>query len=315
MSAAMALTATQLHKSFQGVKAVAGVSLKIPYGRCLALLGPNGAGKSTMVEMLAGLLSPDEGRIEIFGLAMPKARRAALQHMGVQLQETTLYKRNTVRETLELFASFYAEPLPINSLLERLDLLRLADKQLKNLSGGERQRCYLACALINNPKLLFLDEPTTGLDPSARRQLWQFITELKSEGRAILLTTHYMEEATYLADHVSVMDRGLVIADGTPDQLIKIHGGDHSLQFEVDSTARSLWQSLKTSQSWLTLSQWQDGRVTVPVNNLAVALQDLARLALSNNLEIKALSTRQATLEDVFLRLTGRAIEDGQPDV
>ena len=185
-----ALLAQGLTKKYGELRAVDGISLTVNRGECVALLGPNGAGKTTTVEMLEGLVRPDAGEITIFGRSLAKDRQFVLERIGVVLQETTLYKRYTVAETVALFASFYAQTLRPEVALKRLQLEDKASTQLRNLSGGQRQRVYLACALINDPELLFLDEPTTGLDPQARRATWELIAELKREGRSVLLTTH-----------------------------------------------------------------------------------------------------------------------------
>jgi ABC-2 type transport system ATP-binding protein len=222
----VALSARGLKKYFGELKAVDGISLTVDHGSCVALLGPNGAGKTTTVEMLEGLLSPDSGDIEILGLSLSKDRRSILERIGVVLQETTLYKRFTVAETVALFASFYKNSLDPDIVIGRLLLTDKRDTQLRHLSGGQRQRVYLACALVNDPRLLFLDEPTTGLDPQARRAIWELVGQLKREGRSILLTTHYMDEAEALADRVLIIDQGRVIAEGTPQQLIRDTCGD-----------------------------------------------------------------------------------------
>ena len=216
-----ALLAHGLTKQYGELRAVDGISLTVNRGECIALLGPNGAGKTTTVEMLEGLVRPDAGEITILGRSLATDRQFVLERIGVVLQETTLYKRYTVAETVGLFASFYAQTLSPEVVLKRLQLEDKASTQLRNLSGGQRQRVYLACALINDPELLFLDEPTTGLDPQARRSIWELIAELKKEGRSVLLTTHYMEEAEVLADRVLIIDHGKVIAEGTPQQLIR----------------------------------------------------------------------------------------------
>jgi ABC-2 type transport system ATP-binding protein len=222
----VALSARGLTKYYGELKAVDGISLSVDQGCCVALLGPNGAGKTTTVEMLEGLLPPDSGEVEILGQSLAKDRQEILEQIGVVLQETSLYKRYTVAETIALFASFYKCALDPEDVIRRLQLTEKRDTQLRHLSGGQRQRVYLACALVNDPRILFLDEPTTGLDPQARRAIWDLVTELKQEGRSILLTTHYMDEAEALADRVLIIDHGKVIAEGTPQQLIRDTCGD-----------------------------------------------------------------------------------------
>ena len=216
-----------LSKSFQSFEAVKDLSLHVKQGECLAILGPNGAGKTTTFEMLEGLLRPDSGEILVFGKTWDRDRSEILSRIGVQLQETSLYKRFTVRETLELFGSFYKQRKPINELLELVELSDKMDVELRKLSGGQKQRVYIAAALINDPELIFLDEPTTGLDPLARRGVWNIIENLKKEGVGILLSTHHMEEAEHLASRIVILDSGKIIAQGTSKELIeKFSGGE-----------------------------------------------------------------------------------------
>ncbi len=222
MSGDLVLDVRGISKSYKQVPAVVNLDLKVCRGQCLALLGPNGAGKTTTLDMLTGLVAPDAGTIQMFGEAAGvSGRQRFTERIGVVLQETNLYKRYTVRETFALFASFYRHAEPVDAMIERMGLKDKAKSQLRHLSGGERQRVHLGTALIHNPDLLFLDEPTTGLDPAVRREIWQLISELKKAGKSILLTTHYMEEASYLADEVVIIDRGRIVAKGVPAQLVE----------------------------------------------------------------------------------------------
>ena len=214
-----------LSKSFKSFEAVKDLSLHVKQGECLAILGPNGAGKTTTFEMLEGLLRPDSGEIFLFGKTWERDRSEILSRIGVQLQETSLYKRFTVRETLELFGSFYKQRKPIKELLELVELSDKIDIELRHLSGGQKQRVYIAAALINDPELIFLDEPTTGLDPLARRGVWNIIQNLKREGVGILLSTHHMEEAEHLASRIVILDSGKIIAQGTSQDLIERFSG------------------------------------------------------------------------------------------
>jgi ABC-2 type transport system ATP-binding protein len=313
-----ALAAKGLVKRFKGVAAVDGIDVTVPRGACVALLGPNGAGKTTTVEMLEGLQTPDAGAVEVCGLPLAKERRAIMERIGVVLQETALYKRYTVRETLQLFASFFQRSLAVEEVLARLSLQEKADAQLRTLSGGQRQRVYLGCALINDPELLFLDEPTTGLDPQARRALWDLLAALKAEGRSILLTTHYMEEAEVLADHVLIMDRGRIIAAGTPRQLIREVTGDQILwaSFGAPGAAlpaladAALKARIGARLPWFEAAQAADEGFEVQAADVAVRAQELFRAVSELGLEVRALRVRSGTLEDVFLHLTGRSMRD-----
>lgn len=223
------LEAKNISKAFKSFEAVKGISLSVRQGECLALLGPNGAGKTTTFEMLEGLLQPDTGEIQLFGKTWQGHRSEILTRIGVQLQETSLYKRFTVKETLDLFGSFYKKRKPIRELLELVELTDKVDTELRNLSGGQKQRVYIAAALINDPELIFLDEPTTGLDPLARRGVWNIIENLKKQGVGILLSTHHMEEAEFLASRVIIMDSGKIIAEGTSEELIVKHAGGEKI--------------------------------------------------------------------------------------
>lgn len=308
----MVLIARGLRKAFGQTVAVDGIDLDVKPGECLALLGPNGAGKTTTVEILEGLTPPDAGHIELLGHRLPQGRRQALQRIGVLLQETTLYKRYTVRETLELFASFYEHSTDINKLINRLTLGDKANAQLRTLSGGQKQRAYLACALINDPELLFLDEPTTGLDPQARRAIWDLLADIKTDGRSILLTTHYMEEAAVLADRVAIIDRGKVIATGTPHQLIQQIIGEQSLWVELsDDDQAAALSRLKAQIPWFADATPYQGGFSLATRDVVDTTRILLDAAKAAAVGIKSLRIREGTLEDVFLKLTGRSIRDG----
>lgn len=307
----LALEARGLVKKFKDVIAVAGVDLQVARGECLALLGPNGAGKTTTVEMLEGLLTPDAGTVTVCGLALPRDRRAIMERIGVLLQETSLYKRYTVRETLQLFASFYKTAADPAVILERLALTDKADVQLRKLSGGQKQRAYLGCSLINDPELLFLDEPTTGLDPQARRAIWELLAGIKAEGRSILLTTHYMEEAERLADRVAIIDHGKIIALGTPRELIARHlttGQLLSLRVKPASPGGDL-----LAVRWpegARPSPTEAGLIEGHVRDVATEIPSYFAAAASGGCEVLGLELRSGTLEDVFLTLTGRSMRN-----
>ena len=307
------LVARGLTKRYKSLTAVAGIDLDLAAGTCLALLGPNGAGKTTTVEMLEGLTRPDGGSIEIFGHSLAKERQTILERVGVLLQETTLYKRYTVRETLVLFASFYQRSLSPEQLIDRLKLNDKADVQLGRLSGGQRQRAYLGCCLINDPDLLFLDEPTTGLDPQARRAMWDLLSELKAEGKSLLLTTHYMEEAEVLADQVAIIDQGRIIAAGSPRQLIDELGGSQilALSFDAGLDLAVVAKDLASRAPAFAQAKVAKHTIDVAVTDAAAQLPRLLEVVAAAGLRLAHLELRRSTLEDVFLRLTGRSMRDG----
>ena len=305
------LVARQLRKSFGKLTAVDGIDLEVRAGECLALLGPNGAGKTTTVEMLEGLQTPDSGTITLFGQDLKRERSAIMQRVGVMLQDTQLYKKLTVRETLALFASFFRHSLAVDVALAQVGLQDKADSRLEELSGGQKQRAYLACSLINEPQLLFLDEPTTGLDPQARRLIWDLLRQHKGRERGILLTTQYMDEAEQLADRVAIVDHGKIIAEGTPQELIHRVCGEQVLRFRFrhpDPAAARL--------QLLPQLPWMEDVILSGEYFELVSSQALERLAALNQaaagvgLVLDQLDVHRATLEDVFIKLTGRSIRD-----
>src|SRR6476661_4113220 len=223
-----------LVKDYGAVRAVNGLDLEVRAGECFGLLGPNGAGKTTTVEILEGLLVPTSGEVELLGRTWKSDRHSLRQRLGISLQETNLADKLTVEETLGLFRSFYPAGRDVKELLELVSLTDKRKSWYVKLSGGQKQRLAVACALVGDPEILFLDEPTTGLDPQSRRQLWGLIEEFKSQGRTVLLTTHYMDEAQRLCDRVAVVDKGKVIALGTPRELIQSLGGTEVVEFSCD---------------------------------------------------------------------------------
>lgn len=312
MKSSPLLEANDLVKYYGKNLAVAGVSLTLYPGQCLALLGPNGAGKTTICEMLAGLRSPDAGKIVICGHEYPQERKKILELLGVQLQETHLYKKYTVLETLQLFASFYVDPVPLAKLLRQVNLEDLATRRLEHLSAGQRQTVYIACALINAPRVVFFDEPTAGLDPSARRRVWQLIEELKESKRAILLTTHHIDEAEHLAEHIEFVDRGRIIASGSSESLIRrfcptrrwsfqlgVSGGEESSRQTHKATLRSLLP-------WLKDAKESEAGYEIQSEDAAAQIRELTLLAEKHKVPVAALAMRQARLEEVYHKLTGR---------
>jgi ABC-2 type transport system ATP-binding protein len=296
-----ALRCEKLVKRYGELTAVDGLDLEVRRGECFGLLGPNGAGKTTTVEILEGLNDPTAGAVEVLGMRWERDDRALRQRLGISLQETHLPEKLTVEENLTLFRSFYEEGRPIE---EVLDLVELRDKRktwTEKLSGGQRQRLAVACALVSDPELLFLDEPTTGLDPQSRRQLWDVVLGFKARGRTVLLTTHYMDEAERLCDRVAVIDKGKVIALGTPRELIASLGGEEV----VELSAEVLPEDLSTLPGVRGTRRSADG-MALTVEHLHIALPAI----LERVRGVTRLSTHHASLEDVFVHLTGRHLRE-----
>ena len=299
-----------LRKTYDGkVEAVRGLNLEIQAGECFGLLGPNGAGKTTTIEILEGLLEPTSGVVTILGQTWKSHSRELREKIGISLQETRLSEKLTVRETVELFASFYREPRPTKEVLEALQLEEKADSWVGKLSGGQRQRLAVATALVGSPRVLFLDEPTTGLDPQSRRQLWDIIRAFQKTGGTVLLTTHYMDEAERLCDRLAIVDHGQIIAEGTPAELIEKLGGHHVIEFSLAGDARGAseaWQAIPGVDSVLT----DDGLVCLSVREPHRTIPALLDAVDKQSAQLEHLTTRQASLEDVFVRLTGRHLRD-----
>jgi ABC-2 type transport system ATP-binding protein len=306
----LAVRCLNLYKTYEGkVEAVRGLDLEILSGECFGLLGPNGAGKTTTIEILEGLLAPTSGEVEILGKTWNAHSRELRELLGISLQETRLAEKLTVQETLELFASFYRHSRSTLEVMEELALTEKARSWVGKLSGGQKQRLAVATALVGNPKILFLDEPTTGLDPQSRRQLWDIISQFQGRGGTVLLTTHYMDEAERLCDHVAIIDYGRVIASGTPSELIEKFGGRQIIEFAATGNGVStpeLWQSLPGVEA----AHEEDGRSVLSVRETHQTIPALLSVLESRNSRLLHLSTRQASLEDVFVRLTGRRLRE-----
>lgn len=283
-----------LLKDYQGVRAVDGVSFKIERGTCFGLLGPNGAGKTTTVEMLEGIKDPTSGSIRYKGEPLDATFR---HEAGIMFQSTALQEFITVRETLEMFQRFYPKSVPVEELISACALESFLDRDTRKLSGGQRQRLLLAIALINDPEVVFLDEPTTGLDPQARRNLWELVRNIKARGKTVLLTTHYMEEAYELCDEIIIMDRGTIIAQGSPDALLAAHFSDVVLQLpKADFTEAA-------AALPLTVLDCGDS-----IEVLTSSVNDTVRSLLDAGVSLDRLRIRSRTLDDLFLQLTGKEI-------
>ncbi len=292
------------------VEAVNGLDLEVARGECFGLLGPNGAGKTTTIEILEGLLPPTSGQVEVLGHAWGQGDdRALRQKLGVSLQETRLSEKLTVRETVILFRSFYDQGLDPDHVLTLVGLTEKAHAMVGKLSGGQRQRLAIAIALVGDAELLFLDEPTTGLDPQSRRSLWDIMRGLRAQGRTILLTTHYMDEAEKLCDRVAVVDHGKVIALGTPAELIARLGGEHFIEFDLTDPA-ALDEAALTSLPAVVHVRREGDSYCLTVTAPHTTVPALLQLVQARGLSLARLSTRHASLEDVFVTLTGRHLRD-----
>ena len=304
----VALRCAGLVKRFADVTAVNGLDLEVYAGECFGLLGPNGAGKTTTIEILEGLTPADEGDVELLGRHWTSGdNRALRERIGVQLQETQLAEKVTVAETLRLFRSFYQRGHNVEEVIRTVGLEEKRNARVGKLSGGQKQRLAVACALVSDPELLFLDEPTTGLDPQARLSLWDIVEKFRAGGGTILLTTHYMEEATRLCDRVAIMDHGKVIALGTPAELIESLGAEQVIEFSVTNT---LADEGLTSLPAVNNLHKRGEIYALTVSEIGVALPALFAEIKRQQAELVTLTTHQATLEDVFVSLTGRMLRD-----
>jgi ABC-2 type transport system ATP-binding protein len=306
-----AVAVTDLYKNYGDVEAVRGISFGIAEGECFGLLGPNGAGKTTTIEIMEGLLHPTSGDVKILGLDWTREPDAIRQRLGVCLQQTVLSEKLTILETVRLFRSFYEKGREPDATIADVGLTEKGSARVGALSGGQKQRLAVACALVADPDLLFLDEPTTGLDPQSRRGLWDLVRDFKSRGRTVVLTTHYMDEAERLCDRVAVVDRGKIIALGSPAELISSLGGEHVIEASV---AKEGWDG--TLPPGLDrLPGVRSARIADQLLSLAVTQPHLAVPALLDELAtqgftLASLATRHASLEDVFMTLTGRHLRD-----
>jgi ABC-2 type transport system ATP-binding protein len=298
-----------LRKRYADVVAVDGLDLEIRAGECFGLLGPNGAGKTTTIEICEGLTDPDEGEVLVLGRRWGKDDRELRARLGISLQETQFSEKLTVEETVRLFRSFYRRGPSAAEVIATVQLTEKRTGRVGQLSGGQRQRLALACALVGDPDLLFLDEPTTGLDPQSRRQLWELIERFKAGGRAILLTTHYMEEAERLCDRVAIVDHGRIIALGTPRELVAALSAEHVVEFATGPGPALDERALQDIDGVGTPVR-RDGSWRVRVGELHRTVPALLAELHRQRVQLTELRTHSATLEDVFVELTGRLLRD-----
>ncbi len=331
--AGAALRIRGLKKAFVDVQAVDGIDLEVAKGECFGLLGPNGAGKTTTIEICEGLTTADEGTVELLGLNWISGADELRQRIGIQLQETQFPDKLTVAEALRLFRSFYRRGITIDESIKISQLEEKRRSRIGGLSGGQKQRLAMATAMVGDPELLFLDEPTTGLDPQARRHLWDLVEELKRAGRTIILTTHYMEEAERLCDRVAIMDHGKVIAMGTPKELIATVGGEDIVEFAVgpkatagpsttvaaatsaqDDSAGGVGRAVDAAAlkaiPGVKSHRVEEGVHQLSVSELHTTVPRIFAALEEQGLHLSEFRTHSATLEDVFVRLTGRNLRD-----
>ena len=299
-----------LVKRYADVVAVDRLDLEVRSGECFGLLGPNGAGKTTAVEIIQGIIAPDAGTVEVLGLTWDRHATELRQRMGTALQETKLPDKLSVIETIRLFRSFYRKAIPEDEVLGQVQLQEKRDSWVSKLSGGQRQRLAVACALVCDPDILFLDEPTTGLDPQSRRQMWDVIERFRSRGGTVLLTTHYMEEAEHLCDRVAVVDHGRVIALGTPRELIASLDAEHVVDFATGGSTPLEDEELARLPG-VSRVHHEDGRTRLTVQRVHETLPALMTFLAGRRVQLSELATHHATLEDVFMSLTGRHLRDG----
>jgi ABC-2 type transport system ATP-binding protein len=298
---------SDLRKNYGPTRAVDGVSFEVTGGTVFGLLGPNGAGKTTTVEVLEGLRQPDAGDVRVLGIDAIRGQDQLKSRVGVSLQTAALYPKLTVVEVLDLFRSFYPDGRGAGELIALMDLGEKRSTRTQDLSGGQRQRLSVALALVNDPELVFLDEPTTGMDPAARRALWQIILNLKAEGRTVLLTTHYLEEAEVLCDRVAIMDHGRILEEGTVEELVSRRFKDRAVRFDA---VEGLGDERLAAMPGVSSVKHENGEILVYTRDVAGTIGAVLAACEALGVEPANLSVRRATLEDVFLDLTGRALRD-----
>ena len=313
----LALSASGLQKSFGELHVLKGIDLELVSGTCLGVLGPNGAGKTTTIEILEGLQRADSGQVQVLGMGWERDAARIREQIGVQLQETQFQDKLTSFEILRLFRSFYREGKSVQEVLELVGLVDKQHARVKTLSGGQKQRLSIGCALLNNPKLLFLDEPSTGLDPQARRRVWEIVQTFKEGGGSVLLTTHYMDEAERLSDDLLIVDAGRVIAKGSPASIISSLGAKSFVEFEPLGASQPSDESLLALDGVEGVGHEQadaasdnSDLVRLSVSDTQAAISGLMQLLKSGGFEVEGLRTHRPTLEDVFVKLTGKHLRD-----
>ena len=304
-TSAFMMKVSQLTKHYGETRAVDGISFTVPNASVFTILGPNGAGKTTTMEILEGIREPDSGEIEVFGERLNRVTRSVKQRVGVLLQEGGFEPYLKVHEILALFASFFDNALSVHDILETVALTEKSKALVRTLSGGQKQRLAIGAALINDPDLIFLDEPTTGLDPQARRNIWDIVSALRSRGKTIILTTHYMEEAEALSDEVCIMDYGRIIAQGTPRTLAEELGEETLIEFRGDNVPAFAWEQL---QQGCTAVRSDQMVITLETEHLTNTMESLFAWSREHDIKLHDLTVRQPNLEDVFLSLTGRRL-------
>ena len=296
-----------LEKKYGDVKAVDGVSFGVAQGDVFGILGPNGAGKTTTIEMIEGLRKPNAGSIKVCDIDALKEPRRIKELIGVQLQATSLYDNIRVKEAIDLFGSYYKKSIPSEQIMEEVSLTEKKNSQVSKLSGGQKQRLSVGLALVNDPEVIFLDEPTTGLDPQARHNLWSIVEKLRDRGKTIVITTHYMEEAEQLCHRLAIIDRGKIIAMDTPDNLINKAELATSIDF---TTSRDLDGLAKNIPGICKVNNGSARKYSISTKAVSLVLKDLTNLCYDNHVELENISVRQVTLEDVFLAMTGRKLRE-----
>lgn len=302
-----AISTKELRKSYGDIKAVDGVSLEVREKEIFGILGPNGAGKTTTLEMVETLREPDSGEIEVMGLDVRGNAQEIKAIIGVQLQTTVFFDELTVRETIDLFGAFYPRALPVDVLIAMAELREKADSRVNELSGGQHKRLSIALALVNDPAIVFLDEPTTGLDPQARRRIWEMVEHLRDQDKTVVITTHYIEEAENLCDRVAVMDQGRIIALGSPDELINEYASESIITFKLEPAVDT---EIVAGIHGVASVHVENGgyHVTTPVPQ--ETLIGIVAMAHERGVAADDINMKRATLEDVFLKITGRRIRE-----